>query len=503
MARRKRSAQKAIVTRIAKVGNLRLNKCKLDELNLIAERCGILRSDIWNEYGSLKAWGVSEYVIGQQKRPTKDKYQLPAKLWEATLYDVIGNIHVVQASCIQKVLAKLNIYYQKVKSRKSSEQLLLESREWLKDSRLSRLVRSCWVRGYTHVSNQIVITEYNCLKDKNGVVWIKFSGLTKGKPLKIPTTLPAEIKGQIRLIKQENNWYIYYLVEIEIPPKKETGITIGIDRGYSEVYVTSNNDGNRFIGQDFGSIQSKESDYRNDKGIKRNKLRAIARKAKKKGNHLLADRIKNNNLGHQKWNRREKRFKGRVKTLVFTSTHQLMRDEIKTIAYEDLTEQFTSKNKRSKRVKRNLNSWCKGTVRDALKQVSARTGCTVAEVNACYTSQLDSRFGILKGAREGDEFIGFDGVVLQADCNAAENVLARLGDAEITLFTKHSIAKKILLERTRKFQACTQVTQETWDKVFEAISGKDKPQSRERLFPHKKRVNPTANPKQLTLFDFV
>ena len=56
-------------------------------------------------------------------------------------------------------------------------------------------------------------------------------------------------------------------------------------------------------------------------------------------------------------------------------------------------------------------------------------------------------------------------VVLQADCNAAENILARLGDAEITLFTKHSIAKEILLERTRKFQACTQVTQETWDEV--------------------------------------
>ena len=465
MARHQKSAQKTIVTRIALIGNPRINKWKLDELNLIAKRCGILRSDIWNEYGSLKAWGVSQYAIDKLKRPTNNKYQLPAKLWEATLYDVIGDIHLAQASCLEKVLAKLNISYRKVKSRKSPEQLTLESREWLKDSRLSRLVRSCWVRGHTQVANQIVVKQYDCLTDKNGVVWLKFGGLTKGKPLKIPTTLPAEIKGQIRLIKQENNWYIHYPVEIEIPPKKETGLTIGIDRGYSEVYVTSNNDGNRFIGQEFGSIQTTESDYRKDKGIKRNKLRAIAQKAEKKGNHLLADRIKNNNLGRQKWNKREKRFKGKVKTLVFTCTHQLMQDEIKTIAYEDLTEQFTSKNKRSRRVKRNLSAWCKGIVRDALKQVSARTGCTVAEVNACYTSQLDSRFGILKGVRKGDKFIGFDGVVLQADINAAENILARLGDAEITLFTKHSIAKEILLERTRKFQACTQVTQETWDEV--------------------------------------
>ena len=104
----------------------------------------------------------------------------------------------------------------------------------------------------------------------------------------------------------------------------------------------------------------KESDYRKEKGIKRNKLRAIAQKAQKKGNQAKANRIKANNLGRQKWNKREKRFKGKVKTLVFTCTHQLMRDEIKTIAYEDLTEQFTSKNKRSKRVKRNLSAWCKG-----------------------------------------------------------------------------------------------------------------------------------------------
>ena len=94
-------------------------------------------------------------------------------------------------------------------------------------------------------------------------------------------------------------------------------------------------------------------------------------------------------------------------------------------------------------------------------------------------------------------------VVLQADINAAENILARLDDAEITLFVKHSIAKEILLERTRKFQTCTQVTQDTWEEVFEAVAGKDKPQSRELVFPQKKRVNPTANPKQLTLFDSV
>jgi len=77
-------------------------------------------------------------------------------------------------------------------------------------------------------------------------------------------------------------------------------------------------------------------------------------------------------------------------------------------------------------------------------------------------------------------------VVLQADCNAAENVLARLADAEISLFTKHSIAKEILLERT--FEVSNLYPGDTRNhrmRYLKRSSGKDKPQSRERLFTSK------------------
>lgn len=392
MSRYQKSKDNLIVTRIAKVGNLSLNVGKSNELDLIVFRLAKLRKDIWQEFGSLKAWGISEYEIDKNLRPNNKKYQLPAKLWEATLYDVIGDIHLAQASCLEKVLANLQISYQKTKVKKSPIQLTLEGRDWLNDSYLSRLVRKFWHRGHSQVEHQIVIKQYDCFTDKNGIIWLKFGGLTKGKPLKIPTTLPSEIKGQIRLIKRNEKWYIHYTTEIPVLPKKETGLTIGIDRGYSEVYVTSSNDGARFIGSDFGKIQTAESDYRKEKGVKRNKIRAIAEKAKKKGNLAKANRIKSNNLGKKKWHKREQKFKGKIKTLVFTATKELMREEIKTVAYEDLTEYFTSKNKRSKRMKRNLNSWCKGIVRDALIQVSARVGCTVASVNACYTRVNASYF---------------------------------------------------------------------------------------------------------------
>ncbi|MBR8840845.1 MAG: addiction module component, partial [Stigonema ocellatum SAG 48.90 = DSM 106950] len=345
----------------------------------------------------------------------------------------------------------LGLRYEKFAANSSVAQHVLESSEWLNHPRLRTLVRKFWVRGHTHVANQIVVKEYNCQTDSNGVVWIQFSGLKKGFALRIPTTLKSEITGQFRLIKRSGKWYIHYSTDIQAAPKRESGLSIGVDRGYSEVYATSTNDGARFIGEDFGALQTKESDYRTQKGARRNKIRSIAFKATEKGNHTLAERITKNNLGRVKWNQRESSFKGRIKTLVFTATVKLMHDAIKAVAFEDLTEQFATKKKRSKRTKRNLNSWCKGIVASALEQVSSRVGCTIIGVSAAYTSQVDSRHGILLGVRSGDKFTCFDGVVLQSDTNAADNVEARMGDDEITRFMKHTDVKQVLLQRTQKF----------------------------------------------------
>jgi hypothetical protein len=506
MARKKKVKGIQTVTRIAIVGTLKLNKWKSVELDLISSRLGLLRSDLWNEFGSLKAWGISEYQIDKVLRPRNTKYQLPAKLWEATLYDVIGDIHAVQSSCVEKILETLKVRYQKVSAKKSLVQQVLESREWLLHPRLHKLVRFFYHRGHTKVSNQIVVKEYNCKIDNKGIVWIKFGGLTPGKTIKISTTLQTEITGQIRLIKRLGKWEIHYTTDIKSAPKRDTGLDIGVDRGYSEVYATSSNDDARFIGTNFGKLQTTELDYRSLKGVRRSKIRSLAIKAIKKDNSAKADRINRNNLGRIKSNNRESSFKGRIKTLVFTATVQLMQDAIKSVAYEDLTEQFSSKAHRSKRTKRNLSYWCKGVIADALTQVSSRVGCTVISVNPCYTWQLDSRHGVFLGIRKGDKFTCFDGVVLQSDTNAADNVLARSSDGEITRFTKYKVAKEILLERTRKFREqlnkVAEVTQEVWDSVFEAITGTDKPKT---LDPKRKRTskgNQRAKYEQLTLFDF-
>ena len=63
---------------------------------------------------------------------------------------------------------------------------------------------------------------------------------------------------------------------------------------------------------------------------------------------------------------------------------------------------------------------------------------------------MDSRDGTLRGKRRGDLFHCEDGAVLQADENAARNVLARLHDREIDRWTPWQKVKSILLKRTER-----------------------------------------------------
>jgi hypothetical protein len=241
---------------------------------------------------SRHVWGVSKFEIDKQLRKSKDKYQLPAKLWDSTLYDVIDDIHLVQAACVEKVMKSLGQSFQSFPSKKGVLQLTLESREWLEHPKLCTLMRKFWDRGNTKVCNQIILRAFDTKLDSKGVVWLRFGGLTPCKTLKLPTTLPTEVKCQLRLIKRNCRWEIHYTADIEKAEKKTRGKIIGCDRGYTEVYATSSNDGARFLGNNFGKIQTEETDYRTAKQVKRDKIRSVFNKSIAKGNSAKADRIK-------------------------------------------------------------------------------------------------------------------------------------------------------------------------------------------------------------------
>ena len=123
-------------------------------------------------------------------------------------------------------------------------------------------------------------------------------------------------------------------------------------------------------------------------------------------------------------------------------------DKAGTIACKDLSASMKSAKYRHKDTNRRLHGWVK-VMADTFTSISRRRGSALALVNSACTSQIDSRTGLLQGARRRNRFYRSDRVVLDAATNAACNIPARLYDEEITLYMPYREVRALLAERTR------------------------------------------------------
>lgn len=427
------------VTRIAYSKGL--NKGKFGDLKEQATLLGHLRSEVWQKFGSIAGVGLGDRSIRDLWLSEKRKFAVSANAWKETLRDAIADIKANRESA--KVVCRRSIArHTDDKEERKKLYSLLSKEQWTDHSLLRRIMRKVCRRGYNRTHNQIIVRSdsYTTFKNK-GMLWIKVPGLEKGKRIAIPLSTSETPTGTLRLILRDEKVEVHYSVEIKA--KNDCGTEeIGIDKGYTEVYVDS---GGKHHGKELGAKLSSESDHLKQKYQRRNRLRSIGKsKSQKRG------KIRLNNLGRKKLNRRKEKTKKQVKDIVYKATHAIV-DKAKTIAAEDLTAPMCNK-KFGKDVTRRLSAWTKGLIAKALEDVSQRRGSTLILVNAAYTSQMDSRTGTLTGNRKGDSFYCSDGEVLQADENAARNVLARLFDSEISRWTPFKKVKAILLERTERLR---------------------------------------------------
>ncbi len=410
-----------------------LNKGKYAALTEQAKRLGAIRTEIWQRFGSIKGVGLGDRQIRDEWIKSGRQFNVGANPWKETLRDALGNIKT------NREAAKFNVK-QAIRSHTtdSEEQkrlyTLLRSDKWMGDKYLARVMRKYWHRGHNHTDNQIIVrSDDYCtfILDRN--VWIKIPSLIKGKRIALPLSTHVAPTGTLRIILRNNKVEVHYAVEEAMT--NDCGCeTIGVDKGFSEVLTDS--DGKQY-GTTLGETLTKESDRLKTKYQRRNKLRAIAEKKP----HVIK-----NNLGRKKLETQTAKHQAKIKTIVYGAVNRVV-DKANTIAVEDLTSSIAGK-KFSKNISRRLSSWTKGVIAQALENVSRRRGSTVILVNAAYTSQVDSMDGTLSGKRLGDQFYRENGDVLQADMNAARNVLARLYDTEIGRWTPFKVVKSILLKRT-------------------------------------------------------
>ena len=427
-----------------------LDEASFSELTLIAKKLGILRKILWHQFSSnpkkLNDRGIRDNWLKAKANGTKGYPkiidELPARLWKETLRDTIGNINAYFEAGFTEAIKVLYKKYGKEKGKALAKQL---KTDYKINNELHRLIRKLIPKGYSNVDNVICLDEdcYSFEDDQTNIMQVM--GLHLRKRLSIPLTTKNRPKGNFKIILKEGRCELrvsnkHQVVTDLLPKAKEA---IGVDKGYSEVFT--DNTGERY-GNGFGKLLTKKSDFLDEKYKNRNKLWAIMKKAKEAGDIKRANNIKFNNLGNKKLNRQKEIMKAELKERIYSAAKKVAQ-KASIIAIEDLTFQSKKKTK-FKKVNRRLSSWIKGVIDEAIIKYCFIYGTKLVYVNAAYTSQGDSRFSCaLMGTRIGDSFIGFDEVVLDADINAAINILARLYDSEINLYTSAEKVKEILTKR--------------------------------------------------------
>jgi len=429
-------------------------------------RLGVVRADTYNKLGSMKGWALdwkkADPIIKAIKHP--DSYELPSKLFEWTVSDVMKAINAQQEAAKTEVIKRI---YRKFNDSETRKELVaaLKSSEFLRHPWLHRQVRNVYKRGHTYFKNQIVYQNqgYTCKRINRHQVKLEVQGLEKGKRITLTVKSNRLITGQIRLIEKEEQLEIHAFVAVRENQEQniEKGRIIGVDKGYTEAFFSSEGE---MYGKDLGKKLTTKTERINTKSKNKQKLYALRRKNTTK-NPLKASIIKANNLGKKTQNRKLNRDKAEIKGLIRSGIRDMLTTP--TLVYcEDLSVHFSTK-KQAKSVNRKLNSWVKGELQDSLESIALQTGSTVKVVNPAYTSQVDSVTGTLLGCRDRDSFIRFTGDVLQADTNAAINIKYRGTDTEIHRYMKSEKVLAVLLHRTVCFLASFGVSvQEALDREW-------------------------------------
>lgn len=432
-----KKSRKHVVTRLIRSKDL--NAGKLRELIEIARRLAEVRSHTWRVYGGVNGATVSTYDVRAMSRRHFDASGIQSNLRGATAKDCADDIKAYRESAKAAIKSKV---FARTSDKVEQKRLfaLLKSDKWAEDKWLSRVMRKTYRHGRSHVRNHIVIEQcdYKWFS-MNGHGWIACQSLVFRKRITIPLASNREVSGVIRLIVDDNGVSVHHT--INVPNGRPCGTeVIGVDRGYTEVFVDSDGDAH---GKTLGEVLSTESDYLKAKYQARNKLKAIVEKAEP----AKRSRIERNNLGRKKLNRRKCRHQIRVKHIVSVACHSVV-DKANVIASEDLTGVIKSIKPRSANQKRRMSGWVKGVIAKTLQDVSHRRCSSVVVVNCAYTSQTCSSCECF-GNRSGDKFHCTScGAVMQADYNAAMNVLARTRDQEIGRWTPFAKVKSILQSRS-------------------------------------------------------
>ncbi|MCP4110930.1 MAG: hypothetical protein GY749_36315 [Desulfobacteraceae bacterium] len=155
----------------------KLNAGKYNQLAETASRLGKIRTETWHRYGSFNGVGVSDRVIRDKYLAEGRKFDVPARLWKATLKDSSDNIKACREAAKVKARQAVSRHTSDKKEQKRLY-TLLKYNKWAEDKYLRRIMRKYWKHGRNHTKNQIVAdTGCYTAEVKNNQTWLYVMGL--------------------------------------------------------------------------------------------------------------------------------------------------------------------------------------------------------------------------------------------------------------------------------------------------------------------------------------
>jgi putative transposase len=281
--------------------------------------------------------------------------------------------------------------------------------------------------------------------EEKGRLYIAICTLIPRERVKIPLTGKHKWSGNIRIVldRDKRRIEVHYTAEVARHDPLQ-GDSVGLDAGLTEVFT---DDQGIKYGSEFGQTLEKQSDEICDNGKKRNKLRDLEKKYRSQGKTKKANHIRKFNLGTVKQQHKQRKMQIEIARQVNTEIKHLLESrQPECIVSEKLNLRGQAQ---SKRMSRRVSSWARGTVDERLDFKASAGGSSRKHVNPAYSSQMCSQCGYVdKKNRNGDTFqCHYCGHRDDADTVAAHNLLARLNDPHITLFTPKERVKIILLDR--------------------------------------------------------
>jgi putative transposase len=287
--------------------------------------------------------------------------------------------------------------------------------------------------------------------EHHGRLYVAVSSMESRKRLIIPLRGRGRITGNVRLVwnQKRSSVLVHMSYAVKTPTAPPAGPNLGFDAGVTEVLASSS--GEKY-GEGYGTLLDRLSEETTVTGKARNRLHQLAKKAEKEGDIEKARRIRRNNLGGKKLKARRERGEAAVKTMVGRAVRTALRGRPAVVVMEDLSH-MRGRTK-TRKLSRIVSRWARSTLRERLEFRTQAGGSRLETVNAAYTSQTCSvpTCGYVnKDNRHGDRFhclvCGWDG---DADVAAARNLLSRLDDPEIRLWTPKERVRAVLMERFRR-----------------------------------------------------